>query len=280
MRARYLISSLGCVGAISALLFGLLAGTSFAQQIDVTPATSITPSSHVTTWVFQMAIAAAVLGVLILIGLGLGYLRFAPKFFGREEKPAPGPPGTRPPTLVRQAAAVRWTPPAATGHAASGPASPAPARAATATATAVAERPAPSRGPAAAEAPAPEAPAAEAPAAAAASVTPTAGPSGEPAGQADAVGEAEAAAPEPRPTAKTQEETGAPAAEAPAPLPTAATTRSPAPAAASHGASASLDQETFDRVLEEQLAKGVDRRVAEGRARAAAVVAARKKSQG
>jgi len=39
-----------------------------------------------------------------------------------------------------------------------------------------------------------------------------------------------------------------------------------------------LDQETFDRVLAEELGKGVDRRVAEGRARAAAVRAARAKS--
>jgi hypothetical protein len=293
VRARHLISRLGRVGAISVLLFGLSAGTSYAQQIDVTPATSITPSSHVTTWVFQMAIAAAVLGVLILIALGLGYLRFAPKFYGREEQPSPVPPGTRPPTLVRQAAAVRWTPPAAAGHATSGPGSPAPARAATATATAVAERPTPGARPAPAEAPAGGA------AAAAASETPTAGPSGEPAVQADAVGSAEAAAPEPRPTAKTQEEIGAPPAAAPAAAapaaaapaaaapaaaapaaeaPAAATPAAPAPA--SHGASAALDQETFDRVLAEQLAKGVDRRVAEGRARAAAVVAARKKSQG
>jgi len=37
------------------------------------------------------------------------------------------------------------------------------------------------------------------------------------------------------------------------------------------------DQETFDRVLAEEVAKGTDRRVAEGRARAAAVRAARKK---
>src|SRR5437870_995735 len=101
VRARHLIWRLGCVGAISVPLFVLPAGTSFAQQIDITPATSITPSSHVTTWVFQMAIAAAVLGVLILIGLGLGYLRFAPKFYGREEQAAAVPPGTRPPTLVR-----------------------------------------------------------------------------------------------------------------------------------------------------------------------------------
>jgi menaquinol-cytochrome c reductase cytochrome b/c subunit len=39
-----------------------------------------------------------------------------------------------------------------------------------------------------------------------------------------------------------------------------------------------LDQETFDRVLAEELGKGVDRRVAEGRARAAAVRAERAKS--
>ena len=39
-----------------------------------------------------------------------------------------------------------------------------------------------------------------------------------------------------------------------------------------------LDQETFDRVLAEELGKGVDRRVAEGRARAAGVRAARAKS--
>ena len=38
------------------------------------------------------------------------------------------------------------------------------------------------------------------------------------------------------------------------------------------------DQETLDRVLAEELAKGTDRRVAEGRARAAAIRAARKKA--
>ena len=40
------------------------------------------------------------------------------------------------------------------------------------------------------------------------------------------------------------------------------------------------DQETFDRVLAEQLEKGVDRRVAEGRARAAAMKASREKAGG
>jgi hypothetical protein len=38
------------------------------------------------------------------------------------------------------------------------------------------------------------------------------------------------------------------------------------------------DQETFDRVLQEQLDKGASRKVAEGRAKAAAVRAARKKA--
>src|SRR5712691_10693360 len=38
----------------------------------------------------------------------------------------------------------------------------------------------------------------------------------------------------------------------------------------------SLDQPTFDRVLAEELAKGTERRVAEGRARAAAVRAYRR----
>ena len=92
--------------------------------------------------------------------------------------------------------------------------------------------------------------------------------------QADAVGQAEAAAPEaPAPRAPDQ---------APAPPPAAPAQPSAAPAPPSESAPRSesaLDQETFDRVLQEQLEKGMDRRVAEGRARAAAVVAARKKAQ-
>jgi len=56
----------------------------------------------------------------------------------------------------------------------------------------------------------------------------------------------------------------------------------PAPAAAPAAAHAdvSLDQETFDRVLAELLEKGTDRRVAEGQARRAAMIAARKKAEG
>ena len=70
----------------------------------------------------------------------------------------------------------------------------------------------------------------------------------------------------------------APAAEATAP-PVAAEAVAPAAPAAGH-ADVSLDQETFDRVLAELLEKGTDRRVAEGQARRAAMIAARKKAEG
>jgi hypothetical protein len=53
----------------------------------------------------------------------------------------------------------------------------------------------------------------------------------------------------------------------------------PAASAVEH-ADVSLDQETFDRVLAELLEKGTDRRVAEGQARRAAMIAARKKAAG
>ena len=53
----------------------------------------------------------------------------------------------------------------------------------------------------------------------------------------------------------------------------------PAPAPVEH-ADVALDQETFERVLAELLEQGTDRRVAEGRARRAAMVAARTKAEG
>jgi NADH-quinone oxidoreductase subunit I len=68
------------------------------------------------------------------------------------------------------------------------------------------------------------------------------------------------------------EGTAAPPAEAPAPA-------APAAAPAEH-ADVALDQETFERVLAELLEQGTDRRVAEGRARRAAMVAARTKAEG
>jgi len=69
------------------------------------------------------------------------------------------------------------------------------------------------------------------------------------------------------------------AAPAPSTDTVAAPAPTPAPAAGEHK-EVSLDQETFDRVLAELLDKGTDRRVAEGQARRAAMIAARKKAEG
>jgi NADH-quinone oxidoreductase subunit I len=70
------------------------------------------------------------------------------------------------------------------------------------------------------------------------------------------------------------------AAAAAAPASTeAAAPPAAAPAAAEH-ADVALDQETFDRTLAELLEQGMDRRVAEGRARRTAMIAARQKAEG
>ena len=141
----------------------------------------------------------------------------------------------------------------------------------------VVQAPAPAAAPAPAPAPAatPQKPAAAAPATAppAPSSSPAAAP-------AEAPSSEKPAAP-PAAETKPAAEVTPPAESTPAPEPpTAAAPEPPAqPAAPSHGG-AEQDQETYDRVLAEQLSKGVDRRVAEGRAKSAAVVAARKKAGG
>jgi formate hydrogenlyase subunit 6/NADH:ubiquinone oxidoreductase subunit I len=68
-------------------------------------------------------------------------------------------------------------------------------------------------------------------------------------------------------------------AEAAAAAPAAPVGQAQGPAPAEH-ADVALDQETFERVLAELLEQGTDRRVAEGRARRAAMVAARTKAEG
>ena len=84
--------------------------------------------------------------------------------------------------------------------------------------------------------------------------------------------------PEPEPPAEAAPVAPPQPAEAPAtPAPPAAAPPRPAAAAPEH---VEPDQETFDKVLADELAKGTDRRVAEGRARAASVRAARKKAEG
>ncbi|CAN5265995.1 hypothetical protein BH20ACT24_BH20ACT24_06580 [soil metagenome] len=99
----------------------------------------------------------------------------------------------------------------------------------------------------------------------------------------------------PRAQAPAGPEAGTQAAAQPAPQPAAATAEAPAetaPATAEAPAETAParaagekhevepDQETFDRVLQEELGTGTDRRVAEGRAKAAAIRAARKKAEG
>ena len=105
---------------------------------------------------------------------------------------------------------------------------------------------------------------------------------------------AAAAAPAAAPPAAAAPAAAAPAAAAPAaaaapPAPAAEpAAASPAPAAASPAPPApaedrpevSLDQDTFDKTLEELLAAGTDRRIAEGKAKRAAMIAARKKAAG
>lgn len=83
---------------------------------------------------------------------------------------------------------------------------------------------------------------------------------------------AAAAAPAPAPAAAS-----APAPAAPAP---AVALAPAAPAATEERPEVSLDQETFDATLKELLDAGTDRRIAEGKARRAAMIAARKKAAG
>ena len=74
----------------------------------------------------------------------------------------------------------------------------------------------------------------------------------------------------------------APAAAAPAAAlpPAAAAAPAAAPPAPAERVEVSMDQEVFDSTLEELLAAGTDRRIAEGKARRAAMIAAKKKAAG
>jgi pyruvate/2-oxoglutarate dehydrogenase complex dihydrolipoamide acyltransferase (E2) component len=72
-------------------------------------------------------------------------------------------------------------------------------------------------------------------------------------------------------------QTATPIATAAAPAEAAAPAAAPAPA---EHADVSLDQEVFDKTLADLLATGTDRRIAEGKAKRAAMIAARKKAAG
>ena len=96
---------------------------------------------------------------------------------------------------------------------------------------------------------------------------------------AEEAGPADVTAPPPTPTPSVAAGP-APAAEAPAP-PAEAPAAAPPPAAAGgERVEVSIDQETYDRVYAELIAKGTAERVAQGQARRAAMIAARKKAAG
>jgi hypothetical protein len=216
-----------------------------AQTFLSPPGPSNTPTLNNGGWVWDMAILLVAIGALIALVVVLGYMRFAPRF-QREEgvHPVRAPriqPGREAPRRP-----VRITGAPVVVAAPQVPVGVAAAAAPTTPAPQAAPAPAPAAGPppaqtpAATTAPPTEAPPAAGPAAAS-GATPAPAVSGESMAQP-------ASAPSVPPTAEHREVT--------------------------------LDQETFDKTLEELLAKGTDRRVAEGQARRAALIAARKKAGG
>jgi hypothetical protein len=208
----------------------LSAGVAIAQT-PVDP--SVTPELNTGGWVHGMAILLGVLGLVVILLLVAGYVRFAPRFSTdestlkvvRADRVRPGQELPRRTVDIKAAAPVIVAPPPL----------PQPAGVAAAPAAAPAA-PAAAPAPAAVPAPAPTTPA----------------PAAAPAAPAEPAAEPKAPA------------------EAPA---------SPASAAAPH-AEVTLDQEVFDATLKELLDKGTDKRVAEGQARRAAMIAARKKAAG
>ncbi len=102
---------------------------------------------------------------------------------------------------------------------------------------------------------------------------------------APALAPAAAAAPVAVPTPAAAEATPAPAPAAPAPAvaeaPAAAPPApAPAPAAPEERPEVTMDQEAYEAALKDLLDAGTDRRIAEGKARRAGMIAARKKATG
>lgn len=228
-------------------------GTALAQ-VSLHP--TVTPVRNDGGWIFSIAWLMAVLATIVGLLLLVGYMRFAPRFSKDEEnvrvvradRVLPGREPPRRAVDLSQAAPVVVQPPAIPAMAS--------ASAAPAAAEAPAPDPAPAATPAAAEAPAP------APAAAETEAETTA--------EGDAAAATEAAPAD----APAEAPADAPAAEAPVEAPAAA------PAAPTERVEVEMDQEVFDAKLAELLEKGTDRRVAEGQARRAGMIAARKKAAG
>ena len=205
--------------AVAAVSVMYVAGVAQAQ-VRVEP--TATPVRNDGGWVFQAAQLLALLGVVTVVMIVIGYMRFAPRFAKDEEsikvvradRVVVGQELPRRNVDLSQAVPVVVAPPAV----------PVPAGAVAAPLAAAAPTPA-------ASAPAPAASAATSP---------------------------------------------APAVESPVAAPPAAAP--PAPPA--ERVEVSMDQAVFDSTLEELLATGTDRRIAEGKARRAAMIAAKKKAAG
>ena len=208
--------------AVAAVSVMYAAGIAQAQ-VRVEP--TATPVRNDGGWVFQAAQLLALLGIVTVVMIVIGYMRFAPRFAKDEEsikvvradRVVVGQELPRRNVDLSQAVPVVVAPPAVPVPAGA-VAAPAPVPAAAAAA--------PSTAPAVVAAPAAAAPAVEAPPAA-------------------------------------------------APAPAAAP-----PAAPAERVEVSMDQAVFDSTLEELLAAGTDRRIAEGKARRAAMIAAKKKAAG
>jgi hypothetical protein len=232
--ARRLLAAFA--GAAGVLVFA--AGVAQAQ-VMVSP--TATPVENKGGWVFQAAQLLFLLGVVTVLFIVIGYMRFAPRFAKDEEslkvvhadRVVIGQDLPRRTVDLSQAVPVVVAPPPV----------PAPAGAVAAAPAAAAAAPAPAAPPAA---PASEAAAPEAAA---------------PAPAAPAAPEAVAA------------QASAPAAPAAAPAPAP-------PAEPAERVEVTMDQEVFEATLAELLEAGTDRRIAEGKAKRAGMIAAKKKAAG
>jgi hypothetical protein len=201
---------------------------------------SVSPTLNNGGWVYNAAVLLAVLGAIVALALVFGYMRFAPRFQTDE--------GAR-----RSVRAPRIQP----GRDVRRPVN--------VTSAPVVVQPPTVMGAAAPVA----APAAPVAAPAAPQAAPASGPATATVSDQTAAATGNAAPPAAQPVAEAA--SAAPSSPAPA---------APVAASTEERPEVSLDEETFEKTLAELIAKGTDRRVAEGQARRAAMIAARKKAGG
>jgi len=226
--------------ATGAVTFLVLTATAAAAQSHILP--TVTPVRTDGGWIYWLGWLSMGLGVLVFLLLVTLYMRRAPRFAKDEDEAR----------VVRADRVIPGRQP--------------PRRLVDVTqAVPVVAQPPPvvAAVPATVAAPAAAAPAAAAPAAAV------------PAAAAPAT-EAPATA---APPAEAAPETAAPAPAAAAPAaPAAAPQAAPAPPA--ERVEVTMDQAVYEKTLEELLAGGADRRIAEGKAKRAGMIAARKAAEG